>query len=54
MRATVDDRALVGLAGADPLRANRVAWILGTQLAAVGGILIAPDARRWTPPSCRC
>ena len=43
MRATVDDRALAGLTGADPLRANRVAWILGTQLAAVGGILIAPE-----------
>jgi branched-chain amino acid transport system permease protein len=42
MRATVDDRALVGLTGADPVRANRVAWILGTQLAALGGILIAP------------
>jgi branched-chain amino acid transport system permease protein len=42
MRATVDDRALAGLTGADPVRANRLAWILGTQLAAVGGILIAP------------
>jgi branched-chain amino acid transport system permease protein len=42
MRATVDDRALAALTGADPVRANRVAWILGTQLAAVGGILIAP------------
>src|SRR6266568_6631694 len=42
MRATVDDRALAGLVGADPVRANRVAWILGLQLAAVGGILIAP------------
>lgn len=42
MRATVDDRALVGLTGADPRRANRVAWILGIELAAVGGILIAP------------
>jgi branched-chain amino acid transport system permease protein len=41
MRATVDDRALAGLTGADPLRANRLAWVLGTQLAAVGGILIA-------------
>ena len=41
MRATVDDRALVGLTGADPVRANRLAWMLGTQLAAVGGILIA-------------
>jgi branched-chain amino acid transport system permease protein len=43
MRATVDDRALAGLMGADPVRANRVAWILGTQMAAVGGILIAPE-----------
>lgn len=42
MRATVDDRNLVGLTGADPVRANRVAWMLGTQLAALGGILIAP------------
>jgi branched-chain amino acid transport system permease protein len=43
MRATVDDRALAGLTGADPLRASRVAWILGIQLAAVGGILIASE-----------
>jgi branched-chain amino acid transport system permease protein len=43
MRATVDDPALAGLVGADPVRASRVAWILGTQLAAVGGILIAPE-----------
>jgi branched-chain amino acid transport system permease protein len=43
MRATVDDRALAGLVGADPVRANQVAWILGTQLAAIGGILIAPE-----------
>ncbi|MFD4459140.1 ABC transporter permease [Nocardia sp. NPDC058480] len=42
MRATVDDRALVGLTGADPQRANRIAWILGIELAAIGGILIAP------------
>lgn len=42
MRATVDDPALVGLTGADPRRASRLAWILGSQLAAAGGILIAP------------
>ncbi|WP_194903712.1 branched-chain amino acid ABC transporter permease [Catenulispora rubra] len=42
MRATVDDRALVGLTGADPVRSNRFAWILGAELAAIGGILIAP------------
>jgi branched-chain amino acid transport system permease protein len=43
MRATVDDRSLAGLTGADPDQSNRVAWILSTQLAAVGGILIAPE-----------
>ncbi|MEV7015937.1 ABC transporter permease [Streptomyces sp. NPDC093991] len=42
MRASVDDRALARLTGADPLRAGRLAWMLGIQLAAVGGILIAP------------
>ncbi|MFI6377180.1 ABC transporter permease [Streptomyces sp. NPDC050546] len=42
MRASVDDRSLAGLTGADPLRATRLAWVLGIQLAAVGGILIAP------------
>ncbi|KAK1184993.1 ABC transporter permease [Streptomyces sp. NBS 14/10] len=42
MRASVDDRALARLTGADPLRAGRLAWVLGIQLAAVGGILIAP------------
>jgi branched-chain amino acid transport system permease protein len=43
MRATVDDRALAGLTGADPVRASRFAWIFSTQLAAIGGILIAPQ-----------
>ncbi|GHB60276.1 hypothetical protein GCM10010306_062320 [Streptomyces umbrinus] len=42
MRACVDDRALAGLTGASPQRAGRLAWILATQLAAIGGILIAP------------
>lgn len=42
MRACVDDRALAALTGADPLRAGRLAWVLGSQLAAIGGILIAP------------
>ncbi|MEU9242707.1 ABC transporter permease [Streptomyces sp. NPDC048385] len=41
MRACIDDRFLAGLTGAQPLRAARTAWILGIQLAAVGGILIA-------------
>lgn len=43
MRATVDDKALAGLTGADPDKANRYAWIFSTQLAAIGGILIAPE-----------
>jgi branched-chain amino acid transport system permease protein len=43
MRATVDDRALAGLTGADPARSSRFAWIISAQLAAVGGILIAPE-----------
>ncbi|AZG45782.1 branched-chain amino acid ABC transporter permease [Gordonia insulae] len=42
MRATVDDRALVGITGADPVRSNRIAWVLGIELAAIGGVLIAP------------
>ncbi len=42
MRATVDDRSLVAITGADPVRANRIAWVLGLELAAVGGVLIAP------------
>src|SRR5215469_12642777 len=43
MRATVDDRALAGLTGADPDRSNQFAWVFSTQLAAIGGILIAPQ-----------
>jgi branched-chain amino acid transport system permease protein len=43
MRASVDDHDLAGLTGADPVRANRFAWIFATQLAAIGGILIAPE-----------
>jgi branched-chain amino acid transport system permease protein len=42
MRACVDDRALASLNGASPERASRLAWVLATQLAAIGGILIAP------------
>jgi len=43
MRATVDDRSLAALTGADPDQSNRFAWIFSTQLAALGGILIAPE-----------
>jgi branched-chain amino acid transport system permease protein len=43
MRATVDDRQLTVLVGGDPVRAAKVAWVLSTQLAAIAGILIAPN-----------
>lgn len=42
MRATVDDRALARLTGIRPARVAMAAWAIGTCLAALGGILIAP------------
>ncbi|MBM3673681.1 MAG: ABC transporter permease [Actinobacteria bacterium] len=42
MRAAVDDRSLTMLNGARPNRVSMLAWALGTSLAALGGILIAP------------
>lgn len=42
MRAAVDDRALSTLNGARPNRVSMLAWAMGTSLAALGGILIAP------------
>ena len=42
MRAVVDDRALVQLNGGRPYRASMTAWALGTTLAALSGILVAP------------
>ncbi|MFD0901958.1 branched-chain amino acid ABC transporter permease [Actinomadura sediminis] len=43
MRATVDDPTLARLNGADPVVAAKAAWVLGTMLAALGGVLIAPS-----------
>ncbi|MFV2174598.1 inner-membrane translocator [Actinomadura sp. LOL_016] len=43
MRATVDDPSLARLNGGDPVVAAKAAWVLGTMLAALGGILIAPS-----------
>ncbi len=43
MRAAVDDPALSALNGARPNRVSMLAWALGTALAALGGILIAPN-----------
>jgi branched-subunit amino acid ABC-type transport system permease component len=42
MRAAVDDRPLAALNGARPDRVSMLAWAMGTSLAALGGILIAP------------
>lgn len=43
MRAGVDDRTLSVLNGADPHRSARIAWMIGSSLAALGGVLIAPN-----------
>jgi branched-chain amino acid transport system permease protein len=42
MRARVDDPALATLNGARPRSSARLAWMIGTALAALAGILIAP------------
>jgi branched-chain amino acid transport system permease protein len=42
MRAVVDDRALVLLNGGRPDRASMFSWALGSKLASLAGILIAP------------
>lgn len=42
MRAVVDDPDLVGLHGTDAVRVQRVAWVIGSSMAALSGVLIAP------------
>jgi branched-chain amino acid transport system permease protein len=42
MRATVDDRSLAVMNGARPNRTSQASWIIGTQLASLAGILVAP------------
>ncbi|NUU21696.1 MAG: ABC transporter permease [Streptomycetaceae bacterium] len=42
MRATVDDRSLAVLNGSRPEAAGMLAWAIGTFLAALAGILVAP------------
>ena len=44
MRAVVDDSPLTTLNGIRTTRVHQLSWVLGTMLAAVGGILIAPNA----------
>jgi branched-chain amino acid transport system permease protein len=43
MRATVDDRPLVTLNGGKPDRSGLLAWAIGCSLAALAGMLAAPD-----------
>ena len=43
MRANVDDRSLALLNGAKPDRVALYSWAVGSSLAALGGILIAPN-----------
>ena len=42
MRGLVDDRSLVSLAGFRPGSVERLSWMIGSSLAALSGILIAP------------
>jgi branched-chain amino acid transport system permease protein len=42
MRAVVDDPGLVALAGTSPTNASQLSWALGSSLAALAGILLAP------------
>jgi len=44
MRAVVDSRSLTSLTGANPARLSALAWALGSSMAAVAGILIAPES----------
>ncbi|MEY3361094.1 MAG: hypothetical protein RL531_813 [Actinomycetota bacterium] len=43
MRAVVDDRSLASLNGVRPNVVSSLAWAMGCTLAAIGGILIAPN-----------
>lgn len=45
MRAVVDSRSLASLNGANPEIISGLAWGLGSSLAAVAGILIAPESK---------
>lgn len=42
MRAVVDDPALLDLLGTNPSRVRRTAWIIGSTLAALSGVLVLP------------
>lgn len=42
MRAVVDDPDLLAMSGVSPVRIARMGWVIGTVLAALAGVLIAP------------
>ena len=42
MRAVVDDPDLVAAAGGNPVRIQQLSWALGTTLASLSGVLLAP------------
>lgn len=43
MRAVVDDRNLASLTGARPDRVSMLSWAMGSSLASIAGILLAPQ-----------
>ncbi|MBV9953392.1 MAG: ABC transporter permease [Acidimicrobiia bacterium] len=49
MRAVVDNRELGALNGVHPDRISSVSWMLGSMLAALAGVLIAPILPQFTP-----
>jgi ABC-type branched-subunit amino acid transport system ATPase component/branched-subunit amino acid ABC-type transport system permease component len=42
MQAVVDDPDLLDLQGTNPVRVRRLAWMIGSTLAALSGVLLAP------------
>lgn len=44
MRAAVDDRRLAMLTGVQPIRVQRLGWIVGSALASIAGVLVASTA----------
>jgi branched-chain amino acid transport system permease protein len=50
MRAVVDNRSLVMLNGGNPVWASQLSWALGSALAAIAGILIAPTLQLSVAP----
>jgi branched-chain amino acid transport system permease protein len=45
MRACVDDRELLALFGGRPVRVSTLSWAVGSSLAALAGILLAPTVQ---------